>query len=186
MRKLAVFNSMTLDGYFADADGDMSWAHKPDAEWNTFVAGNAKSESTLLFGRITYDMMAGFWPTPQAMRALPAVAERMNRLPKVVFSRTLHQASWQNTTMMKGDLAAAVRALKLAPGPDIVILGSGTIVAQLAQVGLIDHFQIVVNPLVLGKGKSMFAGVTERLALRLTGTRRFGNGNVLLDYEPVT
>jgi dihydrofolate reductase len=110
----------------------------------------------------------------------------MNQLPKVVFSRTLRQVSWQNTTLVKGDLAAAVRDLKRAPGPDMVILGSGSIVSQLAQVGLIDHFQIVVNPIVLGKGKSMFDGVQTTLALRLTGTRSFANGNVLLDYEPMT
>ena len=185
MRKLAVFNQVTLDGYFADAQGDMSWAHKQDAEWNAFVADNAKGESVLLFGRITYDMMARFWPSPQAMQTAPLLADRMNSLPKVVFSRTLDHASWRNTTLIKGDLAAEVRKLKTAPGPDMVILGSGTIVSQLAQEGLIDGFQIIVNPIVLGTGKSMFDGVKEKLALRLTGTRSFGNGNVLLDYEPM-
>jgi dihydrofolate reductase len=186
MRTLAVFNSVTLDGYFADASGDMSWAHKQDSEWNAFVAENAKGESVMVFGRRTYEMMASFWPTPQALQTMPAVAERMNLLPKVVFSRTLQEASWDNTTLIKGDPAAAVRELKRAPGPDMVILGSGTIVAQLAQAGLIDRFQIVVHPIVLGKGKSMFGGVTTTLKLRSTGTRRFANGNVLLDYEPMT
>jgi len=186
MPRLVVFNQVTLDGYFADPKGDMSWAHKQDAEWNAFVADNAHGDSALLFGRITYDMMASFWPTVQATQTMPMVAERMNDLPKVVFSRTLKQASWKNTTLVKDDLATAVRRLKDGPGPDMVILGSGTIVSQLAQEGLIDHFQIVVNPIVLGHGKSMFDGVKEKLALRLTGTRRFGNGNVLLDYEPTT
>jgi dihydrofolate reductase len=185
MRKVIVFNSVTLDGYFTDAQGDMSWAHKQDAEWNDFMASNAKGDSVLLFGRITYDMMVSFWPTPQAIQTLPAVAARMNALPKVVFSRTLEHASWSNTTLVKGDLAAAVRRMKQAPGPDMVILGSGTIVSQLAQEELIDGFQIVLNPIVLGKGKTMFEGVKQKLALRLTGTRRFGNGSVLLDYEPV-
>lgn len=186
MRTLAVFNSVTLDGYFADAAGDMSWAHKQDPEWNAFVAENARGESVMVFGRRTYEMMASFWPTPQARQVMPAVADRMNSLPKVVFSRTLHEASWTNTTLIKSDPAAAVRELKRAPGPDMVILGSGTIVAQLAQAGLIDHFQIVVNPIVLGRGKSMFDGVTTPCNLHLTGTRRFANGNVLLDYDPMT
>ena len=91
MRKLAVFNQVTLDGYFADANGDMGWAHKHDAEWNAFVAENATADDgPLLFGRITYEMMAAYWPTPLALRNDRVVAERMNDRPKVVFSRTLH------------------------------------------------------------------------------------------------
>jgi dihydrofolate reductase len=185
MRKLLAFNQVTLDGYIADANGDMSWAHKDpqDAEWNAFVAGNAKGGGELLFGRITYELMASFWPTPQALKIAPDVANGMNSLPKVVFSRTLEKASWTNTRLVKGDLAAAVRNLKQEPGPHLVILGSGSIVSQLAQEGLIDEYQVVVNPIVLGKGKSMFDGVREKLPLKLTSTRTFGNGNVLLCYE---
>jgi dihydrofolate reductase len=184
MRRLSVFNSMSLDGCFTDLHGDMSWAHQQDPEWNAFVADNARGESELLFGRVTYEMMAGFWPPPQALAGMPAVAERMNRLPKVVFSRTLGTASWSNTRLMKGDLVATARTLKREPGPDLTILGSGTIVSQLAQEGLIDAFQIVVQPIVLGNGKSMFSGVTKRLGLRRTGTRTFANGSVLVDYVP--
>jgi dihydrofolate reductase len=105
-------------------------------------------------------------------------------LPKVVFSKTLNQASWNNTTLLKGDLAAEMRKMKQAPGEDMVILGSGSIVSQLAQEGLIDEYQIVVNPVILGKGRTMFDGVKEKLRLKLTKTRAFGNGNVLLCYEP--
>jgi len=184
MRQLSVFNSVSLDGYFTDLHGDMSWAHQQDPEWNAFVADNASGESELLFGRVTYELMAGFWPTPQALAVMPAVAERMNRLPKVVFSRTLAAASWRNTRLMKGDLVAAVRTLKREPGPDLTILGSGTIVSQLAPEGLVDAFQIVVQPIVLGSGKSMFSGVTKRLVLKRTGTRTFANGSVLMNYAP--
>ena len=185
MRKLVVFNSVTLDGYFAGINGDMSWAHKQDAEWNAFVADNAKGESQLLFGRITYQMMASFWPTPAAIENFPIVAQGMNSGPKVVFSRTLDKASWNNTKLVKRDLAAEVRKMKNEPGDNMVILGSGTIVSQLAQEGLIDEFQIVVNPVVLGQGKSMFDGIKEKLTLKQTRTRTFGNGNVLLCYEPM-
>src|SRR3954468_2554958 len=94
MANVLVFNSVSLDGFFTDASGDMSWAHKNDPEWNDFTRGNAKGESTLLFGRKTYEMMAGFWPSPQAKQSFPEVAEGMNRQPKVVFSRTLDKASW--------------------------------------------------------------------------------------------
>jgi dihydrofolate reductase len=186
MRKLVVFNHVSLDGYFVDANGDMSWAnaHHQDAEWNAFVSENAQGGGVLVFGRVTYEMMAGFWPTPFAAETMPAVAEGMNRLPKVVFSRTLDRASWHNTRLVKGDPAAEVRRLKDEPGADLVILGSGTIVAQLAQAGLIDEYQIVVNPVVLGRGRTLFDGVEGKLALKLTGVRSFGNGNVFLRYTP--
>lgn len=184
MRRIAVFNQVTLDGYIADLNGDMSWAHKQDAEWNAFVAGNAEGEAAMLFGRITYQMMASWWPTPQATKSMPVVAEGMNNAPKVVFSRTLEKASWNNTKLVKGGLAAEVRKMKNEPGPDMVIFGSGTIVSQLTEEGLIDAYQVVVNPVVLGKGKTMFEGIRERVTLNLTSTRTFGNGNVLLCYEP--
>ena len=185
MRKLIVFNNVTLDGYFADVNGDMSWAHKQDPEWNAFVADNAKGDSELVFGRITYEMMASFWPTPQAIQSLPAVAEGMNRVPKVVFSRTLDKASWNNTKVVKADPAADIRQRKQAPGPDMAVMGSGSIVSQLAQEGLVDEFQLVVHAIVLGKGKSMFAGIRDKVRLKQTRTRTFGNGSVLLCYEPM-
>lgn len=183
MRKLSVFNSVTVDGYFTDQHGDMSWAHRDDPEWNAFAAENSKSGGLLLFGRITYEMMAGFWPTPAALKSFPDVAAAMNNLPKVVFSRTMSQATWQNTTLLPGNLAAEVRKLKSEPGPDMVILGSGTIVSQLAQEDLIDDFQIVVVPIVLGKGRTMFDGVQKKLSLQPTTTRTFGNGNILINYQ---
>ncbi len=187
MRKLIVFNHVSLDGYFVDMNGDMSWAKADhqDAEWDAFVAGNASGGGVLVFGRVTYEMMASFWPTPFAIESMPVVAEGMNNMPKIVFSQTLKQASWNNTKLVKGDLAAEMRKMKKESGKDLVILGSGSIVAQLAPEGLIDEYQIVVNPIVLGKGRTMFDGVKEKLALKLTKTRAFGNGNVLLSYEPM-
>jgi dihydrofolate reductase len=184
VRKLVVFNHVSLDGYFVDKHGDMSWAHQSDAEWQAFVDANAMGGGELLFGRITYELMASYWPTPVARENDPVVAERMNDLPKVVFSRTIDHPSWNNTRLAKGDLAAEIRKLKHAPGKDMVIFGSGTIVAQLAQAGLIDEYQIVVNPVVLGEGRTMFDGITKKLNLTLTKTRAFDNGNVLLCYKP--
>jgi len=185
MRKLIVFNQMTLDGFIADRNGDMSWAHKHDEEWNAFVQGNASGGGELLFGRITYELMASFWPTPVAMQNFPVVAEGMNKLPKVVFSRTMDKASWNNTKLVKDDIVAEVRKMKKEPGLGMVIMGSGSIVSQLAEAGLIDEYQIVINPVVLGKGKTMFDTVKEKLTLRQIKTRTFGNGNVLLCYEPM-
>lgn len=185
MRKLSVFNHVTLDGYFTGPNGDFSWAHRDrnDQEWNDFVKGNVSGGGTLLFGRITYEMMVSYWPTPAALQNNPAVAKRMNEGSKVVFSRTLDQVSWSNTKLVKGDLVDEVRKLKGEPGDGMVILGSGTLVAQLAQAGLIDEYQIVINPVVLGRGRTMFEGVEGRPELRLTRSRVFGNGNVVLCYE---
>ena len=187
MRKLGVFNHVSLDGYFVDQHGEMSWAHThhQDEEWNAFVAQNAGGGGTLVLGRVTYELMAVFWPTPAALETMPVVAERMNNLPKVLFSQTMDEAAWNNTTLIKDEVAAAVRELKSTPGDDMVILGSGTIVAQLAQAGLIDEYQLVVNPVVLGAGRTMFDGIQEKQSLQLTKTRAFGNGNVLLCYKPV-
>lgn len=184
MRRLRVFNNVSVDGYFCDAEGDMSWAHRQDAEWGAFTSENASGGGTLLFGRITYELMASYWPTPEAREALPVVAERMNGLPKVVFSSTLAEPSWQNTDVVRGDIEAVVERLKREPGPDMVVMGSGTIVAQLTDARLIDEYQIVVVPIVLGRGRTMFDGVTERAALGLTDSRVFENGNVVLWYEP--
>jgi dihydrofolate reductase len=185
-RRLAAFMQVSLDGYYCDPRGDMSFAHKPpdDAEWNEFVTGNASGGGMLLFGRTTFDMMAAWWPTPMAAQVMPEVAARMNAMPKLVFSRSLSSADWNNTTLVKDDVVATVRQLKKEAGPDIAILGSGSIVRQLADAGLIDTIQVVVNPVALGAGKSLFSGLTKQLELVLTNTRVFGNGSVVLWYAP--
>jgi dihydrofolate reductase len=185
MRRLIAFEMVSLDGFFVDAKGDMSWAHKQDKEWNEFSASNASGDAALLFGRVTYEMMASFWPTPAAKEQAPVVAEGMNKMPKLVFSRTLEKASWQNTTLVKGDPVAEVRRMKNEAGPGMAIMGSGTIVSQLAQARLIDEYQMVVNPIALGKGRTLFEGVKEKIALKLIKSRAFGNGNVVLYYEPM-
>jgi dihydrofolate reductase len=184
MRKLAVFNNVSLDGFFVDDRGDMSWAYQRDAEWDAFAAENASGGGELVFGRVTYEMMAGYWPTAAALESNPVVAEHMNDLPKVVFSRTLDKAEWKNTRLIKGDIVSATRQLKQEPGPDMVILGSGSIVAQLTEARLIDEYQVALCPVVLGRGRSMFEGVREKVDLALKKTRVFGNGNVVLWYGP--
>ncbi|HEX9309810.1 MAG TPA: dihydrofolate reductase family protein [Gemmatimonadaceae bacterium] len=187
MRRLTVFNSVTLDGYFTGANGDLSWAHQPeqDPEWNAFVDENAKGGGTLLFGRVTYEMMVSFWPTPDAARNFPVVAAGMNKAAKVVFSKNLKNASWNNTKLVSGDLVAEVRKMKKESGQDMTILGSGSIVSQLTDARLIDAYQFALTPVVIGNGKTMFDGVKEKLNLKLTSSRTFANGRVVLTYEPV-
>jgi dihydrofolate reductase len=185
MKKLVVYNTVSLDGYFTDINGDMRWAHRADPEWQAFVTENASRGGELVFGRVTYELMASFWPTPLAAHSNPIVVERMNSMPKVVFSRTLDKVSWNNTRLINGDLATEVRKLKQETGPDMVIMGSGSIVSQLAEAGLIDEFQIVAGPIALGKGRTLFEGIKTKLHLKLKNSRAFGNGNVVLSYEPV-
>jgi dihydrofolate reductase len=182
-----MFMHVSLDGYYADADGNMHWAHagSDDPELQAFVAANAASASVLVFGRRTYEMMASYWPTPAATAQNPAVAAAMNAAPKIIFSRTLERADWQNTHLHRSDMVATMRALKAAPGPDLAILGSGDIVGQLAAAGLIDDYQIMVNPIALGAGRALFGGMSAPLSLHLTSTRGFfASGKVLLCYAP--
>jgi dihydrofolate reductase len=186
MRRLSVFNNISLDGYFADAKGEMRWADQSDPEWRDFTASNANGGGALLFGRVTYDLMIQFWPTPAAMQSMPDVATGMNQAEKIVFSGTLDRPTWHNTTVVRGDLAAEVRRLKSGPGAGMVILGSGQIVAQLTEAGLIDEYQIAVAPVVLGAGRTMFEGVTRRPRLKRTFARNFENGTVFLRYERTT
>ncbi len=177
---------VSLDGYFVDRNGDMSWAHSDrsnDAEFDEFVQNNAKGGGELLFGRKTYDLMASYWPTPAAKQNDPVVAERMNNMPKVVFSRSMDKATWNNTKLVKDNMVDEVLKMKKESGKGMVIMGSGEIVSQLAQEGLIDEYQILVIPIVLGNGRTLFEGVRDRFSLKLTKSRAFANGNVFLRYE---
>ena len=182
MRRLIIFNQLSLDGFFADANGDMSWAHKHDAEWNAFAGENASGNGELLFGRVTYQMMESFWPTPAAAEMNAAVAAGMNRMPKIVFSRSLDKVSWNNTRLFKGNLVEEVARLKKEPGGDLVIMGSGSLCGPLVGAGLVDELQLAVNPVVLGKGRSLFTGADKPVTFKLNKTRRFENGNVFLVY----
>jgi dihydrofolate reductase len=187
MRKRIAFNHVTLDGYFVGPNGDFSWAHKgnDDPEYSAFVARNASGGGQLLFGRITYDLMASYWPTPIADQHDPAVAKGMNSMSKVVFSRTLTLASWNNTRLVKGEIVSEIRKMKNESGPGMAILGSGSIVSQLAQENVIDEYQMIVDPVALGKGRSLFDGINAPLNLKLAKTRTFANGKVYLCYEPM-
>jgi dihydrofolate reductase len=188
MRTLTVFNQVSLDGYFTDKNNSIDWAkgNIDDPEWQKYVAGNATGGGVLLFGRKTYDMMKSYWPTEQARKDNAKVAEAMNALPKIVFSRSLDRVDWKNTTLAKGELVDDVRRMKGESGPEMVILGSGSIVAQLAPTGLIDSYTIIVNPTVLGNGRTMFEGVESPIRLETTSVRKFRNGNTVVTYDADT
>ena len=187
MRKLIAFNHVTLDGYFVGPTGDFRWAQKgtEDPEFSAFVAQNASGGGQSLFGRITYELMASYWPTPIADQHHPEVAKGMNSMSKVVFSRTLKQASWNNTKLVRSDLVSEIRKMKNESGPGMTILGSGSIISQLAPEHVIDEYHMILDPVALGKGRSMFDGIKDPLELKLTKTRTFCNGKVYLCYEPI-
>ena len=130
MRNVTVFNNLSLDGFFTDAHGDMSWAHEvSDDEWARWSAGNAQGgRGTLLFGRTTYELMAGFWPTEMATQQMPEIAEGMNRMEKLVASRTMKRASWNNTRVLVWN-----KADRLEPGDADYLThhGGGFVVSAL-------------------------------------------------------
>ncbi len=180
MSTLRVFESVSLDGFFAAADGSIGWAHsgREDPEFADWVAGNASSGGALLFGRKTYQMMEAFWPTPLAAEQMPVVARGMNARRKYVVSRTI-RPTWNNTHLLQGELVSSVRELKAAAGPGIAVLGSGSIVAQLGEAGLVDEYQFVILPVALGAGRTIF---NHPCKLRLLDQRAFRCGNVVVTY----
>lgn len=184
MRKVIVFNFVTLNGYFKGPKGDISW-HKHDTEENEYAVEMLKSGNTLLFGRVTYEMMASYWPTSNAIKNDPIVAEGMNNADKIVFSRTLKKVEWNNTRLVKDNIEEEIEKMKQMTGKDMTLLGSGRILTQFAEQGLIDEYQIMVDPVVLGDGTPIFKGIKHTLDLKLTRTRTFKSGVVLLCYQPV-
>jgi dihydrofolate reductase len=183
MRKVTVFNFVTIDGFFKGPKEDISW-HRHGEEENEYAAQSLKSGNTLLFGRVTYEMMASYWPTPAAIHNDPVVARGMNDADKIVFSRTLKKAEWNNTRLMKDNIVGEIKKMKQMPGKNMTLLGSGSILTQFAEQGLIDEYQIMVDPVVLGDGTPIMKGIKHKLDLRLTGIRRFRSGVVLLSYQP--
>jgi dihydrofolate reductase len=178
--KLRIFESISVDGYFTDRQGAIAWAHsgREDPEFGAWVASNASGGGILLFGRVTYQMMEAFWPTPAAAAQMPEVARGMNAARKLVASRTI-KPTWVNTRLIEGDLIESVRALKAEGDRSITVLGSGSVAAQLGEAGLVDEYQFVVLPVALGAGRTVF---TKGAILRLVEHRAFRCGNVVLTY----
>jgi dihydrofolate reductase len=183
MRKVFLFNMTTLDGFFEGPNQDISW-HNVDEEFNDFAIEQLNEIGTLLFGRVTYEGMASYWPTESAIKSDPEVAGLMNSIPKIVFSRTLDKAEWNNTKLVKGNTAEEVLKLKQQPGKDIAIFGSSDLAVTLVEQGVIDEYRIIVNPVFLGGGTPLLKGIRDKLNLKLLKTRTFKSGNVLLYYVP--
>lgn len=184
MRKLISYNFITLNGFYKDANNDIRW-HKHDTEESAYGVDMLESANTLLFGRITYDMMKSYWPTPMALQQAPDMAAGMNRAEKIVFSRTLDSADWHNTRIIRDNMVEQIRQLKQQPGNDLTLLGSGSILTQFADHGLIDEYQIMLDPVAIGQGTPIFNNLIRPLDLKLSMSRVFKSGVVLLHYQPV-
>jgi len=183
MRKLILFNLVTLDGFFEGPNKELDW-HNVDKEFNKFANEQLLSASLLLFGRVTYELMSSYWPAQNAITDDPVIANQMNALPKIVFSRTLEIAGWNNTRLIKDNVAEEIIKLKQQPGKNMILLGSADLASAFRKLNLIDEYRIMINPILLGKGNPLFKSEDEKLNLKLLKTRVFTSGNVLLYYEP--
>jgi dihydrofolate reductase len=183
MRKLLSFMVVTLDGYYEGPEGEFDWPNVDD-EFNEFAISQMNDIGMLVFGRATYEGMASYWPTPAALEDDPAITDRMNSIPKVVFSSTLDSADWENSTLVTGNAAEAIAELKQQPGKDLAMFGSPTLTASLIEQGLVDELRVMVHPILLGGGKSLFSTLHRRMPVELERTTVFKSGNVLLHYRP--
>jgi dihydrofolate reductase len=188
MKKIIVSDLITIDSFFAGPHGEIDW-HNYDDEMSAYSMGMMKSLSSIIFGKTTYELMESFWPTPEGLTSEPVVAQIMNVIPKIVFSKTMTEVAdrenWKNVTVLREIKVDEVIRMKDQSGGDIAILGSGTIVQQFTNLGLIDEYRLIVNPLILANGKPLFKEVRARHDLKLLNTKVFKKGNVLLCYEPV-
>ncbi len=185
MSRLFAFNMVTLDGYFEGPGHDLGW-HNVDSEFNEFAIGQLRDIGTLIFGRVTYEMMASYWSTAAAKADDPVVAGLMNDLPKIVPSRTLDKVAWSNSRLIRDRVGEEIASLRQRSTKDLAVFGSARLLTSLMQMNLVDEYRLMVNPIVLGQGTPLFRLPMHKLNLRLIRTRIFGNGNVLLCYEAVS
>lgn len=184
MRKILAFDNLSLDGMFADAEGGLAWVRHDGDELTEYVKRSRGNIDTYLFGKSTYQMFASFWPTPAGKAANPYFAKLLSEGQKIVFSRTLEKADWENTVIEPAADANTIGRLKASKGGDCLIFGSGRLVRDLTQQGLIDEYQLVINPVILGGGGPLFSPLPRHIRLQLLEAKPFKNGTVLLRYRP--
>jgi dihydrofolate reductase len=190
MRKIIVSINMTLDGFMAGPQGELDW-HFPlwNEEMSEFAVEQLSMMDSILLGRITYQAMAGYWPAEavrqSSNRKKIDFAGMMNEHTKIVFSKTLTTTAWQNTRLIKRNIAQEVTRLKQEPGLDIIIYGSGSIISRLMRLGLIDEYVLWIHPVVLGKGRPLFKEFPDRHTLQLLRTKTFSSGVVILYYGAI-
>jgi dihydrofolate reductase len=194
-RRIVMFNRVTTDGFFAGPDGNLDWV-VPDNEIDKAGAAAIPNFDTILFGRRTYEIFERFWPHAvddsstaadphDAARRSPeirAMAVMLNEMTKVVFSKTLKTTTWKNSRLLREVEPGEIEAMKQQPGKDMIVFGSGSLVSQLTDRGLIDEYQFVVCPILLGSGRPLLSGVSKGLRLDLLAAKEYQSGNVVLRY----
>jgi len=184
MRKIIVSNLITIDGYFEGLNNDLGWFVTGE-DFLEYAAKQLEEVDAILFGRITYEMMASYWPAaPAESGAIAIIKEKMNSLHKVVFSKTLGKAEWNNSVIIKEHITDEIKKLKQQPGKDMVIFGSGTLVSELTSLKLIDEYRLIINPVILGNGNPMFKSINEKIGLQLINTKTLASGSIILYYQP--
>ncbi len=194
MRRIVMFNHLTADGYFADSDGRVDWAVQDEEQMKDAMTSSGNFD-TVLFGRRTYELFESYWPgVAQRISRSPnpelemsdsfvSMARFLDNANKIIFSTTLHSPKWRNSRIIREINPTEVMALKNAKGNDIIMFGSGTVVTKLTELGLIDEYQFIVNPVFLGSGRSLLNGLPSRMGLELLESKRYPLGSVMLRYR---
>jgi len=193
-RRIVMFNQVSADGFFSDPEGGLDWVVS-DPEIHARAVESMPSTDTILFGRKTYEQFASFWPGalknldsagPHGANkrdpAFAGMAHWLNDTKKLVFSRSLQKATWNNSEIMSEIDAKGLAKLKQQPGGDMLIFGSGSLVSQLSERGLIDEYRFVICPVLLGEGRTLLGEMPERVKLKLVEAKPFATGNVMLTY----
>jgi dihydrofolate reductase len=188
MRKLVLTEWVSLDGYTAGPGNDMSFVGESfNDEMGQYEDDIVSTGDTLVLGRVTYESFAGSWPhvpdKPDASEGEKAYARKLNSMRKIVFSRSLGSAEWNNSVLLREIDPEAIKRWKQEDGKDMLIYGSASIVQQLTNLGLIDEYQLLVHPVVLGGGKPLLGNITGTQRLKLVSAKPFSSGVVLLTYQ---
>jgi dihydrofolate reductase len=189
MRKIITTTWITLDGFIAGPNNGMDWIGEIyDEAMGQYEYDLVSQADTLLFGRVTYESFAGSWPyvpdNPNASEGEKAYARILNAMQKIVFSRTLTAASWNNSRLLKEVVALDIAQLKQEPGRDILIYGSASLIQTLTNLALIDEYQLLLHPIILGDGKPLFQNLTNQTKLKLVNQKTHPSGVVVLTYQP--
>ncbi len=187
MRKIIYYNLVSLDGFFAGPNGEIDW-HRVDEEFNQYAIEFLNSVDTIIFGRITYQLFENFWPAaakdPTTSKSDRVIANQINDLSKLVFSKTLAQVSWQNSHLFRQVAPDEIVKMKGQPGKDMVIFGSANLAQSFIKPGLVDEYRIMVNPIVLGNGMPLFQNLQNRIELSFIRSHTFKTGVIVLTYQP--
>jgi dihydrofolate reductase len=181
MKKVIFQMSLSIDGYFEGPNREIDW-NILDEDFDAYAVETLRATDVLIMGRKNYELMAGYWPTASSD---DPITEYVNARPKLVFSRTLERVDWQNSRLATGSVADEVAALKRAPGDGLLLVGGSDLAVSFLEQGLIDEIRIILAPILLGAGKTVFDGIHERYPLRLLSTRSFKSGTVILTYAPI-